>query len=127
MKPIELLVVDNNIRDIFLVRQALAEERYPLNIRVAPSSCRACQMMAAKQCEPDLAILDLSLTSSLTVLESIDPYVPVVVFTSLATPIDRRMALRLGFVDYIEKPTDPTQFVEAVSRLVKQWMPVPVG
>jgi len=129
MQPIELLVVDNNISDIFLIRQALAEEPYPSNIRVAPDSPRACQMMAASHIQPDLVILDLNLPklSGLAVLESIDPNVPVVVFTSSTTAIDRRMAFELGVVDYVEKPPHPTEFIEAVSRIVKQWVAVPVG
>jgi CheY-like chemotaxis protein len=129
MQPIEILVVDNHISDIFLIRQALAEEPYPINIRVAPSSCRACEILSAKDVQPDLVILDLSLPklSGLAVLECIDTYVPVVVFTSEATPIDRRMAFELGVLDYVEKPSHPTEFIEVVTRIVKQWVVVPVA
>jgi CheY-like chemotaxis protein len=129
MKPIELLVVDNNISDIVLTRQALSEEPYPANIRVASDGHRAYQMVAEGHIQPDLVILDLNLPkmSGLAVLESIDPHVPVVVFTSSASSIDRRVACEIGAVDYIEKPPHPTEFIEAVSRIVKQWVAVPVG
>jgi chemotaxis family two-component system response regulator Rcp1 len=123
MKPIELLVVDDNIGDVFLVRQALADEPYPINIRVALDGRRARQMLDAKHMQPDLVILDLNLPkqSGLSVLESIDPYVPVVVFTSLSNPNDRRAAFDLGVVDYVEKPFHPTEFVDAVSHIVREW------
>ena len=123
MKPIELLVVDDNIGDVFLVRQALADEPYPINIRVALDGRRARQMLDAKHMQPDLVILDLNLPkqSGLSVLESIDPYVPVVVFTSLSNPNDRRAAFELGVVDYVEKPFHPTEFVDAVSHIVREW------
>jgi DNA-binding response OmpR family regulator len=126
MKPIELVVVVNNIRDIFLFRLAASLEPYPIHVRVALDSRRACQMLAAKRHQPDLVILDLDLKSSLSVLESTNPYVPVVVFTSLPTVSDRRTAFELGVVDYIEKPTNPTEFVEAVSQTVRQWAAEPV-
>ena len=41
MKPIELLLVDNNVSDIFLIRVALAMEPYPINFRLATNSNRA--------------------------------------------------------------------------------------
>jgi len=123
MKPIELLVVDNSIGDICLIRQALADEPYPINVRVAADGRRARQMLDAKDMQPDLVILDLNLPmlSGLAVLESTDPYVPVVVFTSLSNPNHRRAAFELGVVDYVEKPSHPTEFVEAVSHIVRQW------
>jgi DNA-binding response OmpR family regulator len=128
MKPIEVLVVDHNISDIFLIRVALSEEPYPVNIRVAPSSNRACQMLARNRFPPDLVIFDLNFTkpSDLSLLESIDPYVPVVVFTSAFSTTDRRFALDLGVVEYVEKPTHPSEFIEAVLRVVRQWTPVSV-
>lgn len=126
MKPIELVVVVNNIRDIFLFRLAASLEPYPINIRVALDSRRACRMLGAKRHQPDLVILDLDLKSGLSVLESTDPYVPVVVFALSRTPADRRLAFELGAVDYIEKPTNPTEFVEAVSQTVRQWAAEPV-
>lgn len=127
MKPIELLVVDDNVGDIFLIHQALAEEPYPINIRVAPDGRRARQMLAAKHLQPDLVILDLNLPkrSGLSVLESTDPYVPVVVFTASSDPDDRRTALELGVVDFVQKPSHATEFIEAVSQMIRQWVAAP--
>lgn len=127
MKPIEVLVVDDNIGDIFLIQQALADEPHPINIRVAPDGRRARQMLDAKHMQPDLVILDLNLPklSGMSVLESTDPYVSVVVFTSLSNPNDRRAAFELGALDYVEKPSHPIEFVEAVSHIVRQWVAAP--
>ena len=95
MKPIEVLVVDNNVSDIYLIRVALAMEPYPSNIRLATNSNRADQMLAGKGYQPDLVIFDLNFAkrSNLSLLESIDPYVPVVVFTSSPTARNRRIAM----------------------------------
>jgi DNA-binding response OmpR family regulator len=125
MKPIELVMVVNTISDIFLFRLAESLEPYPINVRVAFDSRQAFQLLAAKHHQPDLVILDLGFRS-LSLLESIDPYVPVVVFTSLPTTSDRRRVFELGAVDYIEKPTEPTEFVKVVSETVRQWAADPV-
>jgi CheY-like chemotaxis protein len=127
MKPIDLLVVDNNISDIFLIRVASDMEPYPINIQLATNSNRADQMLAGNGYQPDLVIFDLSFAkpSNLSLLESIDPHVPVVVFTSSPTPTNRRVAMDLGVVEYVEKPTHPTEFIESVLGIVRQWTTVP--
>jgi CheY-like chemotaxis protein len=129
MKPIELLVVDNNISDIYLIRVALAMEPYPINMRLATNSNRADQMLAGNRYQPDLVIFDLNFAkpSNLSLLESIDPYVPVAVFTSSPTATNRRIAMDLGVVEYVEKPTHPTEFIDAVLGIVRQWTAVPVS
>ena len=116
MKPIEVLVVDNNVSDIYLIRVALAMEPYPINIRLATNSNRADQMLAGNDYQPDLVIFDVDFgkPSNLSLLGSIDPDVPVAVFTSSPTATNRRIAMDLGVVEYVEKPTHPTEFIEAV-------------
>jgi len=129
MKPIEVLVVDNNVSDIYLVRVALAMEPYPINFRLATNSNRANQMLAGNDYQPDLVIFDLNSAkpSNLSLLESIDPYVPVAVFTSSPTAKNRRIAMDLGVVEYVKKPTHPTEFIDAVLGIVRQWTTVPVS
>jgi CheY-like chemotaxis protein len=129
MQPIELLVVDNNVSDIYLIRVALAMEPYPINIRLATNSNRAYQMLAGNRYQPDLVIFNLHFAkpSDLSPLKSIDPYVPIVVFTSSPTATNRRMAMDLGVVEYVEKPTRPNEFIEAVLSIVRQWTAVPTA
>ena len=129
MKPIELLVVDNNVSDIYLIRVALAMEPYRINIRLATNSNRAAQMLADNGYQPDLVIFDVDFgkPSNLSLLGSIDPDVPVAVFTSSPTPTNRRIAMDLGVVEYVKKPTHSTEFIEAVLGIVRQWTTVPVS
>jgi len=129
MKPIEVLVVDNNVSDIYLIRVALAMEPYPINFRLATNSNRADQMLAGNDYQPDLVIFDVNFAklSNLSLLESIDPYVPVAVFTSSPTAKNRRIAMDLGVVEYLEKPTHSTEFIDAVLGMVRQWTTVPVS
>jgi len=123
MKPIELLLVEDNAGDILLIRQALAGELFPVSIHVAVDGKQAMQMLAARHFRPDLVILDLNIpkASGLSVLECTQPEVPVVVFTSSSSPQDRQSSFDLGAKDYVQKPTDLREFVREVSQIVRTW------
>ena len=123
MKPVEVLLVEDNAGDILLIRQALAGEHFPISIHVAVDGKQAMQMLAARQFEPDLVILDLNIPkmSGLSVLECTQPEVPVVVFTSSSDPLDRQCSFDLGVKDYVEKPTDLREYVQQVSQIVRTW------
>lgn len=122
-KPIEILLVEDNAGDILLVRQALAGEQFPINLHVAVDGKQAVQILAARQFEPDLVILDLNLPklSGLSVLECSQASVPVVVFSSSDSPQDRRSAFELGAKDFVQKPTDLQAYGQAVSQMVRAW------
>jgi CheY-like chemotaxis protein len=123
MKPVEVLLVEDNAGDILLMRQTLAREPFPISIHVAVDGKQAMQMLAARQFEPDLVILDLNIPkmSGLSVLERTQLEVPVVVFTSSSNPLDRQCSFELGAKDYVQKPTDLGDFVQQVSQLVRTW------
>jgi len=120
-KPIEILLVEDNAGDILLVRQALAGEQFPINLHVAVDGKQAVQILAARQFEPDLVILDLNLPklSGLSVLECSQASVPVVVFSSSDSPLDRRSAFELGAKDFVQKPTDLQAYGQVVSQMVR--------
>jgi CheY-like chemotaxis protein len=122
-KPIEILLVEDNAGDILLVRQALAGEQFPINLHVAVDGRQAVQILAARQFEPDLVILDLNIPkiSGLSVLECSQASVPVVVFSSSDSPLDRRSAFELGAKDFVQKPTDLQAYGQAVSQMVRHW------
>jgi CheY-like chemotaxis protein len=123
VKPVELLLVEDHAGDILLIRQALAGENFPISIHVAVDGKQAMQILAARQFEPDLILLDLNIPkiSGLVVLEGIEPDVPVVVFTSSSDPKDRQSSFDLGAKDYVQKPTDLAEYGEVVSRMVRNW------
>ena len=123
MKPVEVLLVEDNAGDILLIRQALGREPFPISIHVAVDGKQAMQMLDARQFEPDLVILDLNIpkVSGLSVLECTQPEVPVVVFTSSSNPQDRQCSFDLGAKDYVQKPTDFGEFVQQVSKIVRTW------
>ena len=123
MKPVEVLLVEDNAGDILLIRQALGREPFPISIHVAVDGKQAMQMLDARQFEPDLVILDLNIpkVSGLSVLECSQASVPVVVFSSSDSPQDRRSAFELGAKDFVQKPTDLQAYGQVVSQMVWHW------
>jgi PleD family two-component response regulator len=49
MEPIRVLLVEDNFGDVLLVRQALADEPYPTDVRVARDGEQALQILADLQ------------------------------------------------------------------------------
>src|SRR5579871_2669961 len=121
--PVEVLLVDDEAGHILLMRQALAAEPIPISIRVAVDGKQAVDILTQGQFKPSVIILDLKLPklSGLGFLEGYRPDVPVVVFTSSSNIRDQQRALELGAKEYVQKPTDLTEYTKLVSRIVRTW------
>jgi len=114
-KPFELLIVEDDPGDVYLLRMALASVRFPLHITVLHDGEAAIQYLIPESgtpahALPDLMLLDLHLPkkSGEEVLAAIrsDPEatrVPALVLSSSDAPKDRRRAFELGAHDYIQK------------------------
>jgi hypothetical protein len=120
MKPIELVVFDNNIRDIFLFRLAASLEPYPINVRAALDGRRAHQMFASERPPPDLLILEAKSEVRFVRVRTCGPVHTRGGF-HIAIRLGRRAALNLGVAACIMKPYHRSEFVEAVSRMVRHW------
>jgi CheY-like chemotaxis protein len=123
VKPLEVLIVEDNPGDILLIRQVLESEPTPIQVHVAVDGKQAVQMLAARHFSPDLVILDLNVPklSGLSVLECSQREIPVVVFTSSSDPADRRCSFELGVKEFVQKPTDLTAYAEVVAQMVRHW------
>ncbi len=112
-----LLIVDDN--EIFRDRLARAFEDRGYHVRKASGHEEAIE--SARDVSPELAVVDLRMPgkSGLEVvrdLVAIDPHTRVVVLTgygSIAPAID---AVRLGAVNYLQKPADADDIIAAFSR-----------
>ena len=123
MKSIEVLLIEDNSGDILLIRQTLAQEPFPVKVRVAMDGKQAIQILADRNVEPDLIILDLDIPkiSGLSLLECNHVTKPVVVFTSSTRAQDRQCAFELGAKEFVQKPSDLDEFARQVSRIVRDW------
>jgi CheY-like chemotaxis protein len=122
-RPISVLVVEDNLGDVLMIRQALAGAGIPITIRVAVDGKQAMEILIARDFTPDLVILDLNIPklSGLAVLERCHIDAPVVVFSSSSDPRDRQSSFELGAKDYVQKPTDLAEYRETVSQMVRSW------
>ena len=123
VRPVEVLLVEDNAGDILMVKQALAGERFPVSIHVAVDGKQALDMLAGRHFDPDLVILDLNLPKidGLSLLERAHPNVPVVVFSSSTSPNDIQRSFELGVRDFVPKPLDFDDYTRVVSYIVRRW------
>ena len=106
--PIELFLIEDNVGDVVLFRQVVAECQIPIRLRIALDGLQALQMLAdPRYYKPDLIVLDLNVpkVSGLEVLRRYGPTdVPVVVFSSSQNPFEMQDALKLGAKEFVRKP-----------------------
>ena len=107
MTAIRILVVEDNPKNLKLVRDVLEYSGY----QVFAASTGEDGVRMAGEVEPDLILMDLQLPGidGAEALRRIragatKPDVPVVAVTAFAMPEDRRRAFESGFSGYVEKP-----------------------
>src|SRR5215469_10321325 len=124
LRPVSVLLVEDEAGDILLMRQTLAGEPIPISIHVAVDGKQAVEMLSQDQLKPDVVILDLKLPklSGLGFLEGYRHNAPVVVFTSSSNIHDQQRALELGAKEYIQKPLDLGEYTRIVSQIVRKWV-----
>ena len=121
---IELLVVDDNTAESYLVLYALESLSKPVNFRHAKDGAEALQILSEKKF--DLIILDLNLPglSGYDVLQQCDPTrVPVVVFSLSSNVADAKRALELGAREFIRKPPSLNSYRDTVIKMIETWVP----
>jgi two-component system, chemotaxis family, response regulator Rcp1 len=125
VKPIEVLLAEDNPGDILLIRHALRAEPFNIHVCTAVDGEQAIQMLAEESFRPDLIIIDLNLPklSGFSILERYRADIPIVVFSSSSNPAERQRSLDLGAKDFVQKPTDLSEFARAVSQMVRSWAP----
>ena len=137
LKPIELLLIEDNPQDLELALLALQQGPTAPRVHVARDGAEAldfifCEGVYAHRHftnQPKVILLDLKLpkVDGLTVLRRLkqDPrtaLIPVVVLTSSKEQSDMVESYRLGVNSYIVKPVNFERFTEAVRDLGLYWM-----
>ena len=137
LKPIELLLIEDNPQDLELALLALHQGSIPPRIHVSRDGAEAldfifCQGAFADRHitnQPKVILLDLKLPKidGLEVLKRLkeDPrtaMIPIVVLTSSKEQTDVVESYKLGVNSYIVKPVNFERFTEAVRDLGLYWM-----
>ena len=133
MKPVEILLVEDNPGDVLLTRKAFERSKIANTLSVVTDGHEALEYLYrrgeyADAARPDLVLLDINLprVSGQEVLETVkqDPVlctIPVVMLTSSDRELDVLAAYASHANSYVSKPPDLRQLADAVSGLEQYW------
>jgi two-component system, chemotaxis family, response regulator Rcp1 len=136
VKPIEILLVEDNPADVRLTREALKEEKILTNLNVVNDGVEAMEFLLqqgnyGKAVRPDLILLDLNLPKKdgKEVLKEIKhdenlKSIPVVILTVSKAEEDIIKTYNLHANCYITKPLDLVQFSKVVKSIKDFWLTI---
>ena len=125
MHPVDVLLVEDNVGDEFLIALIIGEAPVPVRLHVARDGVEALFKLAQHGVHLDLVILDLNLpaVSGHDVLRHYHPNdVPVVVFSSSGNEADRRQSLEEGAREFVQKPSGFENYKRAVLGMIDKWV-----
>ncbi|MHB1260101.1 MAG: response regulator [Thermoplasmatota archaeon] len=135
MEPddVEILLVEDNPKDVELTLHALKKHKLANKIHVARDGQEALDFFFdganVKAVKPKLVLLDLKLpkVSGLEVLQRLKGdlrtrAIPVVILTSSTTEKDMVEGYALGVNSYVRKPIDFNEFIDAAKTLGLYWL-----
>lgn len=144
-RPIEILLVEDNLGDVRLTQEALRDGKIANNLYHAQDGVEALDFLHARgkfpdAPRPDLVLLDLNLPKKdgREVLSEVKQdarlaTIPVVVLSTSKAEQDIARTYGLHANCYIVKPIDFEQFIEVVQAIENFWFcivklpPAPVG
>lgn len=136
MKPIDILIVEDNAGDLRLIRDVLLDSKISNQISTAKDGEEALDFLFKRgkfsdRTTPDLIILDLNLPrkDGREVLEEIKTdselkKIPVVVMTMSQSDEDILKAYSLHANCFVTKPIDLNQFVKVVKSIEDFWLTI---
>lgn len=131
MTPFDILLVEDDARDLELTLRTLQRHHVANTIRVARDGAEALDVLFGPQAGPPprLVMLDLKLPkrTGLEVLAAMrqDPRtraVPVVILTSTDDQPEIDACYRLGANSFVRKPVEFAAFSEAVRQIGMYWL-----
>ncbi len=135
-KTVEILLVDDNIGDVVLTKEALKGADFTNRVSIARNGFEALDFLRhtgkfADAPTPDLILLDINmpLKNGCEVLEEIRrdeelKLIPIVILTSSEAEDDIRRAYALGANCYVTKPADLDEMVKIVQAIDYFWTTV---
>jgi two-component system response regulator len=134
-----VLVVDDNVQDVFLTQRVLKKSGIDADTIIANDGVEALDYLFARGCHsgrdisrmPTVTLLDLKMpkVDGYEVLKQVRAHhltfnLPVVVLTSSKEDSDIIRCYELGCNAYVSKPVDYRQFFDLVSRVVSYWIAI---
>ncbi len=134
--PVQILLIEDNLGDVELIKVAFKEAKIPNQINVARDGEEAINYLFRKgpyktALKPDLILLDLNLPKKdgRELLDTIkrDPVlkvIPIIIITSSEEERDVSMSYLLHANSYIVKPVDVEKFIELVKAIEGYWLQI---
>lgn len=122
-----VLVADDSELDIELTRRALKKALPDWEVEVIENGASVGTSLTARE-QPDLVLLDFKMPGmgAAEILAAAGAAywesVPAVIFSSSVSPTDVARCRDLGAREYVEKPTDPTEYSQAVRAICERWI-----
>jgi two-component system, chemotaxis family, response regulator Rcp1 len=135
-KPIEILLVEDSLGDIRLIREALVEAKVRNTMQVVNDGVEAMALLHREDpytqaIRPDLILLDLNLPrkNGFEVLREVKAdrslkRIPVVVLTTSQAEQDIVKSYDLYANAYISKPVDLDQFLSILKVIENFWLEI---
>ena len=132
--PVEILLVEDNPKDVELTLHALKKNNLANRVHVARDGEEALDFFFGPKAVPEVAkprliLLDLKLpkVSGLEVLSRLKAsastkMIPVVVLTSSTVEKDMVESYQLGVNSYLQKPVDFNEFIECTKAVGLYWL-----
>ena len=133
---VEILLVDDNIGDVVLTKEALKGAEFSNHVSVVRDGCEAIEFLRrtekyANAKRPDLILLDINMPrkNGCEVLEDVRSdeelrLIPVVILTSSEAEDDIRRAYALGANCFVTKPADLDEMVKVVQAINHFWLSI---
>jgi CheY-like chemotaxis protein len=131
----QIVVIEDNPADVFLIRLALEENGVPCEMTLFNNGEEALRVLCPPEggeesvFVPDAILLDLNTPRSdgFSVLARLRQTsrlaeVPIAIITSSQATTDRDRIARLGGIRYIPKPSHLDAFLSTVSKAVKEML-----
>ena len=137
LKPVQILLVEDNPDDVEIARRALKTSRLANDVHVTRDGQEAIDFLfrqgqygeGVDVPRPDLILLDLNLPklTGIEVLEKIRAnkhlsMIPVIMLTASEREEDVAKSYKLGSNTYISKPVEFDKFLHAVEVIGEYWI-----
>jgi DNA-binding response OmpR family regulator len=131
MKPIHILLVEDNEGDIFLTMEALQDSKIASKVSVIRDGAAAIDFFASavdKNEIPDLVLLDINLPKKsghhvLHYIKTSEKYskIPVIMLTTSSSEKDIESAYKNYANCYVTKPIEMVEFLATIGKLEDFW------
>lgn len=121
--PQEVLLVESGTSEAKLIEH-ITEHGFSIRIIVANDCSGALARLSNVRFTPNLVIADMGVLEfgGVELLKRCNPRgIPVVVFSGSVNPADEARAIKLGAKEFVNKPLQLDDYVQAVWKIIGKW------